>query len=38
MKEKYSLWEILKNYIKSMCNKNLNMHFHCVPNDVIDTR
>ncbi|XP_043601729.1 exonuclease 3'-5' domain-containing protein 2 isoform X1 [Bombus pyrosoma] len=38
MKEKYSLWEILKNYIKNMCNKNLNMHFHCVPSDVINTR
>ncbi|OAD52035.1 Exonuclease 3'-5' domain-containing protein 2 [Eufriesea mexicana] len=38
MKEKYSLWENLINYIKSLCNKSINMQFHCLPNDVIDTR
>ncbi|KAK1125647.1 hypothetical protein K0M31_005205 [Melipona bicolor] len=38
IKEKYSLWEMLVNYIKSMHNKNLNMHFHCLPSDVIDVR
>lgn len=38
IKEKYSLWENLLNYIKNICNRNLNMQFYCLPNDVIDTR
>ena len=38
IKEKYSLWEMLVNYIKNMCNRNLNMHFHSLPSDVIDVR
>lgn len=38
IKEKYSLWENLLNYIKRICNRNLNMRFYCLPNDVIDTR
>ncbi|CAL7938298.1 unnamed protein product [Xylocopa violacea] len=38
IKEKYSLWESLVNYIKSICNKNVNMQFHTLPSGVIDTR
>ncbi|XP_076164797.1 exonuclease 3'-5' domain-containing 2 isoform X2 [Ptiloglossa arizonensis] len=38
IREKYSLWENFVNYIKSICNKNLNMQFHCLPSGIIDTR
>ena len=38
MKEKCSLWENLVNYMKSVCSKNANVQFHCLPSDIIDTR
>ena len=38
IKEKCSLWEKLVNYMKSVCSKNANMQFHCLPSDIIDTR
>ncbi|XP_076651374.1 exonuclease 3'-5' domain-containing 2 [Halictus rubicundus] len=38
IKEKYSLWENFVNYIKCMCNKNVNTQFYYIPNAVIDTR
>ena len=38
MKEKCSLWEKLVNYMKSVCSKNANVQFHCLPSDIIDTR
>ncbi|KOC59183.1 Exonuclease 3'-5' domain-containing protein 2 [Habropoda laboriosa] len=38
IKEKYSLWENFVNYIKGVCNKNVNMQFYCLPTGVIDTR
>ncbi|XP_017886438.1 exonuclease 3'-5' domain-containing protein 2 [Ceratina calcarata] len=38
MKEKYSLWQNLIDYIKSLCNRKLNTQFHNLPNGIIDTR
>lgn len=38
MKEKYSLWQKLIDYIKSLCNKNLNTQFHNLPSGIFDTR
>ncbi|XP_034193560.1 exonuclease 3'-5' domain-containing 2 [Osmia lignaria lignaria] len=38
IKKKYSLWQNFVNYIKHVCNKNVNMQFHCLPSGVIDTR
>lgn len=38
IKEKCSLWENFVNYMKSVCSKNANVQFHCLPSDIIDTR
>ncbi|XP_043266269.1 exonuclease 3'-5' domain-containing protein 2 [Colletes gigas] len=38
IKEKYSLWENFINYIRSICNKNVNMQLRYLPSGIIDTR
>lgn len=38
MKQRYSLWENCVNYIKCVCNKNVNTQFYYIPNAIIDTR
>ncbi|XP_033324794.2 exonuclease 3'-5' domain-containing 2 [Megalopta genalis] len=38
IKEKYSLWENIANYIKYICNKNGTRQFYCLPDGIIDTR
>lgn len=38
IKEKHTLWENFVNYMKSICSKNINMQFCCLPSNIIDTR